>query len=437
MVEFITLFVGLVLGVQQVEVTVSGPVSKVEIRVDERLLATVRGPSWTAACDFGRELHPARLEAVAYDELGRVLDRDERWINLPGMRADAEIVGIRNDEGRVAGARFTWSSPEFEKPKKILATLDGEALKIGPPYLLNFEDIPDRKVHVLSAKFQFSPQVVLRRELVFGPGFEGSQDSGLTAVAVSLDDLDELPPVDAMAGWFATADGVLSVAAVEKPGSRVVIVRDPTAVGRLDEMLPELERRRKKARRDPRQQRKLDILGDDTAIFALSPEPVRPGGRDDRAVLFPFSMRSTPGSEGIVAAAVGTSAASLMGGPLMMSDAVAVAGLRAAEGNGRRAVVLLLGPQREDGSRFDPEVARRYLADLRVPLFVWDLSGPGREVPEGWGDSLPVDNLDDIVRGARRLRYRLEEQRIVWVRGRHLPQEIRLTDRAVGVSLAE
>ncbi|MEE4271254.1 MAG: hypothetical protein V2I67_06255 [Thermoanaerobaculales bacterium] len=436
MVEFITLFVGLVLGVQQIEVAVSGPVARVEIRVDERLLATATGPSWTATCNFGRELHPSRLEAVAYDESGRVLGRDERWINLPGMRADAEIVGIRDDRGKVTGARLTWSSPEFDKPKKILVTLDGEPVKVRPPYLVDLESVPARRVHVLTAEFQFSSQVVLRRELVFGPGFEGSQDSGLTAVAVSLDDLDELPPADAMDGWFATAVGVLSVAAVEKPDPRVVIVRDPTVVGRLDEMLPELERRRKKARRDPRQRRKLDVLDDDTEIFALSPEPVRPGGREDRAVLFPFSNRSTAGADGIVAAAVGTSAASLMGGPLMMSDAVAVAGIRAAEGNGRRAVVMLLGPQREDGSRFEPGVARRYLEDLRVPLLVWDLSGPGREVPGGWGDSLPVDNLDDVVRAARRLRYRLEEQRIVWVRGRHLPQEIVLTDKAQGISLA-
>lgn len=437
MVEFLTLFVGLVLGIQQIELSVSGPVARVEIRVDDRLLAVADGSPWSVTCDFGRELHPARLEAIAFDGAGRELGRSVRWINLPGLRADAEIVGHRNDEGKITGARITWSSPEFQQPKKMVVTLDGEVVKIGPPYLLNLEDIPERKVHVLTAELEFSSQIVLRRELVFGTEFEGSEDSGLTAVAVMLEDLDELPTAEAMGGWFVTAGGPLQVAAVEKPGGRVVIVRDPTVVRRLDEMLPELERRRKKARRDPRQKRKLDLLGDDTEIFALSPEPVQPDGRQNRAVLFPFSIRPTPGADGVMAATVGSSAASLMGGPLMMSDAVAVAGIRAAEGNGRRAVVVLLGPQREDGSRFRPEVARRYLGDLRVPLVVWDLSGPGKETPAGWGDAPPVDNLDDLVRRVRRLRYRLGEQRIVWVRGRHLPQEIELSEEAVGIRLAD
>jgi hypothetical protein len=155
------------------------------------------------------------------------------------------------------------------------------------------------------------------------------------------------------------------------------------------------------------------------------------------AVLFPFSNRPAPGSKGVAATAVATSSAAFLGGPLMLSDGVAVAALRAAEGNVRRAVVLLLGPRREDGSRFSPEVARSYLRDLRVPLHVWDLSGSAHEASPGWGEAQPVDTVDDLVRRVRRLRTQLDEQRIVWVRGRHLPQDIRLSDRARGIRLAE
>jgi hypothetical protein len=121
----------------------------------------------------------------------------------------------------------------------------------------------------------------------------------------------------------------------------------------------------------------------------------------------------------------------------MTADAVAVAGMRTAGGNRRRAVVLLLGPKREDGSRFSPEVAQRYLADLRVPLFVWDLSGPAADPPIGWGEMRPVDTVDDLSRAVRRIRSRLDDQRIVWLGGRHLPQAITLSDKAKGIRLAE
>jgi hypothetical protein len=49
----------------------------------------------------------------------------------------------------------------------------------------------------------------------------------------------------------------------------------------------------------------------------------------------------------------------------------------------------------------------------------------------------PIDSVDDLVRQVRRIGYRLGEQRIVWLRGLHLPQHITLTDRAKGVRLAQ
>jgi hypothetical protein len=435
MIEFLTLFVGLIVGTHPVEVIASGKVARVEIRLDGELLTEIPRSPWVAECDFGRELSPALLEAVAFDAAGRELGRDVQWLNLPGERADAEIVALKDREDRVIAARLTWSSPEFDRPKRITVELDGRRLKVPPSRRIDLVDIPERKIHVLTAEFRFSPQVELRRELIFGQEFEGSQDSGLTAVAVVLEDLEELPPLDAMHGWFSKDGAPLRVTAVERPEARVILVRDPTTVHRLAEMEPEIERRRKKARRSSRS-RPLDTLGDDVALLVLSPEPVVPENRLHSVLLFPISEKPARGSKGVVSATIGSSSASRLAGPLMTSDAVAVAGIRAAEDNGRRAVILLLGGVREDGSRFTAGAARRYLSDLRVPLFVWDLSGPAAVVPDGWGDPRPVDNVDDLVRAMRRVRYFLEEQRIVWINGRHLPQEIELSDKARGIRLA-
>jgi len=437
MVEFLSLFVGLILGVQQVEITVSGPVARVEIRIDDFVMGEMTGEPWMVRCDFGRELRPRILDAVAFDATGRELGRSTKWINLPGRRADAEIVAIRDLSGAVTAAKLTWASPEFRRPRKITVDLDGKRIKVESPWVVELMDLAERRIHVLSADFDFAPGVLVRRELVFGPEFEGVQDTGLTAVAVTLGDLDELPSVADMTGWFVKDGSPLSVAATEKPDARLIVVRDPTVVGALEEMLPELERRRKKARRRPGGRNKTDALGDDVDMFVLSPEAIQPDTRKAEAVLFPFSNRPTKGSEGVASTAVTASSASFLGGPLMLSDGVAVAAIRAAEGNGRRMVLVLLGPQREDASRFSPEVTRNYLRDLRVTLVVWDLSGPASVVPPGWGDVLPVDNTDDLVRRVRRVRYQLEEQRIVWVRGRHLPQDIELSEEAQEISLAQ
>jgi hypothetical protein len=437
MIDFISLFVGLVIGVHDVEVAVGEAVARVEIRLDGELLCESNGDPWITRCDFGRELHPRELEAVAFDGADRELGRARQWINLPDERADAGIVAVRDGAGRIVAARLTWSSPEYERPRKISVELDGVPVRVGPSQVIDLVEIPEREVHVLTAEFRFGSEVTIRRELVFGPAFEGDHSSGLTAVVVVLEDIDELPPATVMERWFASDGQPLRVAATERPDARVVLVRDPTTVGRLAEMEPELEVRRKKARRRSGRRKAPDTLGDDVQVRVLSPEPVLPKGRSRAALLFPISTKANPGSKGLVNAAVGTSAASSLGGPLMLSDAVAMAGLRAAEGNRRRSVVLLVGGAREDGSRFSPAVARRYLADLHVPLHVWDVSGPVAEPPPGWGRMRVVDNVDDLVRAVRRVRSQLEEQRVVWVNGRHLPQHIELTDAAVGIRLAD
>jgi len=437
MIELVTIFVGLVIGVHDVEVAVSSDVVRVELRLDGTTLAEVEGEPWVAQCDFGHDLRPGEFEALAFDVAGREVGRARQWINLPDERADAGIIAVRGANGVVTGAQLAWSSPEFDEPRRIRVELDGAPVKVRSPYRIDLQEIPAAKVHVLTAEFDFSPEVVVRRELVFGSEFEGVHSSGLTAVAVVFDDLDELPPTEGMEGWFLAGGGPARVVATESPDARLIVVRDPTTVRRLTEMEPELGRRRKKARRQGGRDRSSDLVGDDVETRVLSPEPATPGNRAKAALLFPFSDKPVSGSKGLIAAVIGTSGASTLGGPLMMADAVAVAGMRAAAGNRRRAVVLLLGGKREDGSRFSPEVARRYLADLHVPLLVWDLSGPAADPPTGWGEMRPVDNVDDLARAVRRIRSRLDDQRIVWLSGRYLPQDIELSDKAIGIRLAD
>ena len=117
----------------------------------------------------------------------------------------------------------------------------------------------------------------------------------------------------------------------------------------------------------------------------------------------------------------------------MYADAVAVAGLNAFESFGRRAVLLVLGSVAEDASTYRPAVVRRYLDLLRVPLFVWTLEDrPPASSP--WGEVAGRDSLG-LARGLRPDRESLDSQRVLWVEGRYLPQEIELAGGANGVEL--
>jgi len=110
-----------------------------------------------------------------------------------------------------------------------------------------------------------------------------------------------------------------------------------------------------------------------------------------------------------------------------LADAVAVAGMTAAARDRRRAVVLLLSESPRDASQFSPRAVRRYLSALQVPLHVWSVAKRvSPEVEAAWGDVESVYQRRRFERAARKLADSVDAQRIVWLEGLHLPQEIEL-----------
>src|SRR5207244_1746009 len=78
-------------------------------------------------------------------------------------------------------------------------------------------------------------------------------------------------------------------------------------------------------------------------------------------------------------------------GPMRTVDAAASSAQQVAAENRRRAILVVLVGDAKDRSRFDPATVRRYLAALRVPLFVWCLGSPERgSAAEGWGTPVRV-----------------------------------------------
>ncbi len=82
---------------------------------------------------------------------------------------------------------------------------------------------------------------------------------------------------------------------------------------------------------------------------------------------------------------------------------------------------------------------REFLRAFQVPLYVWSL---GASDPE-WGEVTDLGDLSKPLQVAERLRRAtvalqrdLKAQRVVWLKGRHLPQRIELAPEARGVRLA-
>ena len=122
---------------------------------------------------------------------------------------------------------------------------------------------------------------------------------------------------------------------------------------------------------------------------------------------------------------------------LHFADAAAVAGLQASAAGSRRAVVLVLGGESRDASRHTPAAVRRYLAAIRVPLFVWSLKSPSSQpLAAAWGKVEDVSTADKHEAAVLRLKAELDLQRIVWVQGRHLPQDISLSEKFPGLDFA-
>jgi hypothetical protein len=96
----------------------------------------------------------------------------------------------------------------------------------------------------------------------------------------------------------------------------------------------------------------------------------------------------------------------------------------------RRAVVLVLGRRIDDASQYQPAAVRAYLGKMHVPLFVWSLeSRTSQRIAAAWGSAKNVSSF------AKKLRQELDSQQMVWVEGRHLPQQIALSEKAKGIEL--
>jgi hypothetical protein len=441
MVTFTSLFLWLMTGIHPVHVAVDPAVVSVEIFLDGESIGFATKPQWEVKCDFGPQLRPHELVAVARDAANRELGRAVQVVNLPRADAEVEIVFEGESAEKPTMLRVITESDERLEPLAIFATFDGRALEREVDGRFRLPPFDRQQVHIITAEAHFPDAVTARRDVTFGGTRRGQVTTDLTAVPVTLDTRRELDGAD-VHGLLRARGEVLKVAAVDRQGARIYVVRDHGAWSSLWDSGLELDRNREAARqswlfskevaawvsRDPEKVKDIDPMRD--RLYLTVPNPTRSRGLAIYPVSQPFDIKRW-GLPWLMTHIVAPQAA-VRGQQL--ATAVTIAAVRAAGGGSPRAVVLVLGDDAVDDSDYRPQEVRDYVRALRVPLVVWSTTR-GAKTSE-WGEVEKVAGMDNLRKASRRLLKRLHRQWIVWVEGRHLPYEIELADNELGVRLA-
>ena len=428
---FTTLFLSLVLGPAEVELTAGSEVAAVELLLDDRVVARREAPPWSFECDFGDDLIPHRLEAVAYDAEASEVARAVQWINLSIPPAKATLVVSGGDDGR-AFARLTWASVLGDSPKKITVSLDGRELRVKNPSRIALPSIDPEALHFLRAELEFKGGVGAVVEAVFGGRYGDSVSTALTAFPVSVESVGETPSLDEVREWLTVDGRSVEVAAIELGDAEVIVVRDRRVQSALEHLMkaPRLSAPGRWATEAKDQGRFESRLEKDVSLGFFWPfqTEARPGVR-----LFPQTWGWLTHKDGGLPWLLANVPTPPFQTDQQLADAVAVAAMSSLSRNRRRAVVLILGQDPRDASRLTPRQAREYLETIRVPLFVWSPSP--RTGESAWGEVADISTAERYGDAVSALGEALGRQRIVWLEGRHLPQRIVLSEEAPGVDL--
>jgi len=427
---FLTLFLGIVSGANVVELSAGDAVAAVELRLDGASLGRIAGPPFSTVVDLGAPPKPHELVAVGFDRDGREVARAVQKINLPRSLAEATLQLLPGKGGIGRYARLTWQCAVAPKPTRTVVTFDGRPIAAPDPSRIPLPAFVPEQAHFMRAELDFPRNLTAAAEIAFGGQNRDEARAELTAVAVFAE-AKTLPPLDAA---LAARGRPLNVVAVEEDGpAEIAIIRDEAARSPLATMA---------ARSFWRSTGSAAIKGvarlrrDQRARFVW---PLTETFQHDvmRYEIFPTTPDYDREAGGLLYLVTRVVAPGISPAP-RLADAVAVAALSAVSRNRARAVLLVLGGSR-DGSRLSPAGARGYLQALGVPLFVWTVGPPGEEAGAGWTGATDVADVSTEARfkkAADRLLDSVRRQRIVWVDGIHLPQDVELSPALPGLSLA-
>lgn len=433
MIEFVTILLGLIVGVSDIEVSFLGDAARIELRLDGQTVATRSEEPWLFEVDFGSKLVPHELEAVAYDARGREIDRASQWVNLKQRPAEAAMILSGGSSGRPDAVSLIWQSLGQRLPESIEMHLDGQPLQVTNPDHIPLPAYDPDQMHFLSAVMRFNDESSFQLETAFGGGRLSQVDTELTAMAVTIEDGSKAPSIRQLRRWFRGDGKPLAVHGVERGSAEVIVVRDPSAQPLLEELIALI---RSWNFGMLGQRAAFGQLGEEVSVSVLSPAGAPLSPSEITPQMFVRSASLDAEDNGLLWLTQQVRPQSFA---MYFTNAVALAGMQSHASTRRRAVVLMLGESRSEADSYAAENVREYLRLLQVPLFVWNFTDqPHPEWPEA--EHLPLDLTPNyrhkpFKQAVKRLRDSLDAQRIVWLEGRHLPHTVELDPKAEGIRI--
>ncbi|MFQ5526401.1 MAG: hypothetical protein ACE5GX_09095 [Thermoanaerobaculia bacterium] len=448
MIEFVTLLLGIAAGPQTVELSASNEVAEIRLFLDRRQVASDSEAPWRVDFDLGEELRPHRLEAVAYDAEGAELARTSQRLNVPRPPAEARVVLERDPAGTVKAALISWESSVARYPFRTRAWFDGTSLPVTNPKRIPIPRHDKSMFHFLQVELEFSKDVMAQAQAVFGGLYLDQARADLTAFPVHARGKARNLRSSQMAGWLSLKDGGdLAVSALDRGRLDLVLVRGPgvgaamqtlegtisqgvtsggTGTPGVSDMSAAAQIANIGVATASERMRRIMAFEEGQRLRILAPNARAQTGSGVAMTAFALSPEITPNQGGMYWALRQDVDLPGLSPDLRLADAVAVAGLQAANGNRRRGVLLVLADPAGDRSRHQVRGVREFLDSIRVPLFVWRIGEPVSDAWKEWGEGESITNFRQLQGAARRLNETLGRQRIVWLEGLHLPNEIEI-----------
>jgi hypothetical protein len=388
-VIFLSLFLGLITGTQSVELQVDAAVRSVRIELGNREVARLDKAPWSARVDFGSELTPRDLTAVAFDGEGHEVGRTSQLINLSRPPAEMEII-IRSEGQQPVEAELVGRHRLHKAPTSAKLLVDNIVVRVGRDFRARLPKVDWSHPHLVSAEMEFEDGEIAKRDVAIEAGFSGSAGSELAPMLVVT---SGTRPPDSLDGCFSAGGSPLRATAIENGDAFVVMVKDPVTHPHSAEL-------------------RFDS-GTSSRILWPVPRPINAPG-EPTAIAFPQSV-----DHGKVASVSWLLSQRLSPPPSateprQFTDAVAVAAMSSLERGRRRAVILVVS-KASDRSLYSPPVVRRYLEDVGVPLFVWSADGPRPDLAAAWGSIDDISTTAGLQAAVGRLNEALTRQRLVWV----------------------